>query len=106
MSEPFGLLQYAQETAEDAAVQKVIEEAVSTVTAGTLRVDTSPQVTMREGQNDFSAAPETKPGRDMERITTEAEIVAPDKGVGAGDRMVPPKRASATAFATVKVSSK
>lgn len=84
---------FAQETSEDRAVNKVIAEAAIEAAARTSQSDTSPGVTMREGQQQFAAMPETGAKKASEPLTTEADIVSPAKGVGAGDRLVDPKQA-------------
>lgn len=82
-----------QETPEDKAVNKAIAEAAMEAAARTSQSDTSPGVTMREGQQQFAATPEVRAEKVSEPITIEADIVLPAKGVGAGDRLVDPKKA-------------
>lgn len=82
------LLFLAKKAAEDEAVAKVIQQAAISVAANTERANTSPHVTMREGQEDFVAASDPGPMDEKERVITEAEIVAPAEGVKAGDRVV------------------
>lgn len=96
----------AKETAEDEAVTKVIQQAATSAAANAERSDTSPHVTMKEGQKDFVAASNPGAGDGKEHVTTEAEIVAPAKGVEAGDRVVEPKpKQMKIPAATVKVSA-
>lgn len=99
-----------QETPEDEAVNRVIEQAAVEAVARTAQSNAPPDVTMREGQKQFAAASETGAKEVGEPVTTEAAVVAPAKGVEAGDRQVDakPKKAKkakkTTAAKTAKVS--
>lgn len=81
----------SSQTAEDKAVNKALQQAAIAAAANTERTDTSPQVTMREGQKEFVAASDPKATHGKEHVTTEADIVAVRKDMESGDRVVEPK---------------
>lgn len=78
----------AKETAEDEAVNKLVEKAAVETAARTAQGSVSPQVEMREGQQQFAATSGSATKRGEEPVTTEAAVVSPAAGVGAGDRLV------------------
>lgn len=95
-------------------MNNAIEKAAVEAAARTAQTDTVPEVTMREGQKLCAAASETGEKEGKEPVITEAAIVAPTAGVGAGDRLVEPKhakfkhakKASAARMAKVSASGK
>lgn len=83
-----------KETAEDEAVNKVIEKAAVDAAARTAaQGGVLPEVEMREGEQQFAAAASSgvSTTKRKEPVTTEADVVAPAHGVGAGDRVVDAK---------------
>lgn len=80
-----------KETAEDEAVNKIVEKAAVDAAARTAQGDDSPQVEMQDGQQQFAAAPGVASKKAEEPVTTEASIVAPAVGGRIGDRVVDPK---------------
>lgn len=81
---------WRKETAEDAAVNKAIEEAAKAAVARTERVQPIPEVTMREGEKLFTAASDSGADNGKEHVTTEAELVASGLGGETGKRVVDP----------------
>ncbi|CBJ30050.1 conserved unknown protein [Ectocarpus siliculosus] len=81
------------ETAEDEAVDKLVEKAAVEAAARTAPGDALPQVEMQEGQQRFGAASGVEAKKGTEPITTEADLVAPSTGVGVGGRLVASKAA-------------
>lgn len=77
-------------------MNKTIQKAAVDAAARTAQGDVTPEVTMREGHEHFAAVPQAGAGGDKEPISTEADIVAPTTGSGAGDRLVDPKQAKPT----------
>lgn len=80
-----------KETAEDEAVNKMVEKAAVDAAARTAHVDVSPQVEMQEGQQQFAATLGVATKKGKEPVTTEAAIVAPTAGGRVGDRLVDTK---------------
>ncbi|CAB1105642.1 unnamed protein product [Ectocarpus sp. CCAP 1310/34] len=82
-----------KETAEDEAVDRLIEKAAVEAAARTAPGDASPQVEMQEGQQRFGAPSGVETKKGTEPVTTEADLLAPSRGVGVGDRLVASKPA-------------
>lgn len=80
-----------KETADDEAVNKLIEKAAVETAARTAQGGVLPQVEMREGQQQFAATSGLGAKKGKEPVTTEAAVVAPTMGVGVGDRLVDAK---------------
>lgn len=74
-------------------MDETIQKAAVAAAARTAQGDVTPEVTMREGHDHFAAVPKAGAEGGKEPISTEADIVAPTMGTGAGDRMVDPKQA-------------
>lgn len=85
-----------KETAEDEAVNETIQKAAVEAAASTAQGDVTPEVIMREGHGHFAAVPKAGAEGGKEPISTEADIVTPTMGTGAGDRLVDPKQAKPT----------
>lgn len=77
-----------KETTDDEAVSKLVEKAAVETAARTAQGGVLPQVEMREGQQQFAATSGLATKQSREPVTTEAAVVAPPLGVGAGDRLV------------------
>ncbi|CAM9903390.1 unnamed protein product [Scytosiphon promiscuus] len=74
--------------ATEDVVDKLIEEAAVEAGSRTKEKRVLPKVEMQEGERQFAAASDVTQEKSKEPTTTEAEIVAPASGVGAGDRLV------------------
>lgn len=84
-------------------MNKAIQQAAIAAAANTERTDASPQVVLREGQQEFAAASDLRATHGKEHVITEADIVAPGKGVESGDRAVEPKSKPKTAATKLAV---
>ncbi|CAM9287275.1 unnamed protein product [Scytosiphon promiscuus] len=76
--------------ATEDAVDKLVEDAVVEAASRTKERRVLPKVEMQEGERQFAVASDATQEKAKEPCTTEAEIVAPASGVGAGDRLVAP----------------
>lgn len=77
-------------------MNETIQKAAVEAAARTAQDDVTPEVTMREGHDHFAAVPDAGAEGGKEPISTEADIVVPTTGAGAGDRLVDPKQAKST----------